>query len=136
MMRKPSLRYITVHCSATQAAMDIGVDEIRQWHLARGWRDIGYHFVIRRCGVVELGRPLSKMGAHVRGHNKGNIGICLIGGTDKALQAQDNFTLAQRKALFGLIAQLQHQFEIKDEDVRGHNGWDSSKACPVMVINY
>lgn len=136
MMPKPSLRYITVHCSATQAAMDIGVDELRQWHLARGWRDIGYHFVIRRCGVVELGRPLSKMGAHVRGHNKGNIGICLIGGTDKALQAQDNFTLAQRKALFGLIAQLQHQFEIKDEDVRGHNEWDSGKACPVMVINY
>ena len=84
MMRKPSLRYITIHCSATQASV--------------------------------------------------NIGVCLIGGTDKALQAQDNFTLAQRKALFGLITQLQHQFEIKDEDVRGHNEWDSGKACPVMVI--
>lgn len=135
-MRNTQLSHITVHCSATPAAMDIGVTEIRQWHLARGWSDIGYHFVIRRCGVVQQGRPLSKMGAHVRGHNKGNIGICLIGGYDDALQAQDNFTFAQRKALFGLIAKLQRQFKIKDEDVRGHNEWDGGKACPVMVINY
>ena len=57
---------IIIHCSYTPASMDTSVDEIRQWHKARGWRDIGYHYVIRRSGHVDLGRPISLAGAHAR----------------------------------------------------------------------
>lgn len=53
---------IIVHCSATKPSMDIGVEAIRQWHMNKGWSDIGYHYVIRRNGVVELGRDLDKDG--------------------------------------------------------------------------
>ena len=108
--------------------------EIRQWHKEKGWRDIGYHFVIRRSGDVELGRPLSQTGAHVKGHNKANIGVCMVGGCNADLQPEDNFTLAQRKALFGLMTALQDQFLISDENVKGHKDWGVNKACPVLRL--
>ncbi|WP_122082599.1 N-acetylmuramoyl-L-alanine amidase [Vibrio coralliirubri] len=130
----PPYSFITVHCNATPPQQDVGVAEIRQWHKKRGWRDVGYHFVIRRNGDVQLGRPLSQTGAHVEGHNKGNIGICLVGGCNADLQPEDNFTLAQRKALFGLMAALQEQFLISDENVKGHKDWGVNKACPVLKI--
>ncbi|MEZ8943693.1 N-acetylmuramoyl-L-alanine amidase [Vibrio sp. 10N.247.311.12] len=130
----PPYSFITVHCSATPPQQDVGVAEIRQWHKKRGWRDVGYHFVIRRNGDVQLGRPLSQTGAHVKGHNKGNIGVCLVGGCNAELQPEDNFTLAQRKALFGLMAALQEQFLISDENVKGHKDWGVNKACPVLKI--
>ena len=128
--------FITVHCSATSPQQDIGAAEIRQWHKSKGWRDVGYHFVIRRNGQVEIGRPLSQTGAHVKGHNKANIGVCVIGGCNANQQPQDNFTLAQRKALFGLVAALQAQFLICDEHVKGHKDWGANKACPVMGVNW
>lgn len=130
----PPYSFITVHCSATPPQQYIDVAEIRRWHKKRGWRDVGYHFVIRRNGDVELGRPLSQTGAHVKGHNKGNIGVCMVGGCNADLQPEDNFTLAQRKALFGLTAALQEQFLIPDENVKGHKDWRVNKACPVLKI--
>ncbi|MFA0031240.1 N-acetylmuramoyl-L-alanine amidase [Vibrio sp. 10N.261.49.A12] len=130
----PAFSFITVHCSATPPQQDVDVAEIRRWHKKKGWRDVGYHFVIRRNGDVELGRPLSQTGAHVKGHNKGNIGVCLVGGCNAELQPEDNFTLAQRKALFGLMAALQEQFLISDENVKGHKDWGVNKACPVLKI--
>ena len=61
--------------------MDIGVKEIRKWHVDENkWSDIGYHDVIRRNGAIETGRPLEKPGAHAKGHNQNAIGICLVGG--------------------------------------------------------
>ncbi len=134
-MKQHPLKYITVHCSATPPDMDIGVAEIRHWHQQKGWQDIGYHYVIRRCGTVEHGRPLTRPGAHVRGHNRGNIGVCLIGGCDTQQYPQDNFTLAQRKSLFLLLAELQHVFAIDDAHVCAHSQWDSGKACPVISIH-
>lgn len=128
------IEWITVHCSATHAAQDIDAAEIRRWHLARGWRDIGYHWVIKRDGSIEPGRPPGQIGAHVKGANRGNLGICLIGGCDQQQRPQDNFTLAQRKALFTLINQLQHQYTIDDKHVRPHHYW-ANKACPVISLH-
>jgi hypothetical protein len=57
------------------------IAEIRRWHVQqRGWRDIGYHWVIDRDGAVAPGRKETEVGAHVEGHNRGTIGICLLGG--------------------------------------------------------
>ncbi|MFV0447959.1 MAG: N-acetylmuramoyl-L-alanine amidase [Vibrio sp.] len=128
-------RWITVHCSATPPEMDIGREEIRQWHLQHGWNDIGYHYVIRRNGDIEFGREPHVQGAHVTAHNRGNLGIGLVGGCDSQMQAQDNFTLAQRKNLFALISQLQKQYHIDDQHVTAHSQWNPAKACPVIKIN-
>ena len=62
--------------------MDIGAKEIKAWHKGKGWKDIGYHYVIRLNGKVELGRPLEKMGSHVVGYNRDSVGVCYVGGVE------------------------------------------------------
>jgi hypothetical protein len=52
---------IIIHCSATQG--DVSIETIRKWHVEeRGFRDVGYHYVIRTNGTIEVGRPLSEAG--------------------------------------------------------------------------
>ena len=75
-----NINRIIIHHTATPAHMNIGVREIRHWHVEdNGWSDIGYHFVIRRDGVAEAGRPIKIPGAHAKGHNADSIGIALVG---------------------------------------------------------
>ena len=118
-----TINKFVVHCADTPASMDIGVAEITDWHLQRGWSDIGYHFVIRRNGTVEEGRELSRPGAHARGHNAHSIGICLIGG-----KGGFNFTIAQLDALRILKIQLEACFG--PQKWTGHTDLDSGKTCP------
>lgn len=122
---------IILHCSATPPKMDIGVKEIRRWHLARGWFDIGYHYVIRRDGEVETGRPEEHIGAHVRGFNHGSIGICLVGGLTEEGMALFNFTDAQMIAARDLVKQLLEKY--KGATVHGHNEF-ADKACPCFDV--
>lgn len=125
------MRYLTLHAAATTASMDIGVHEIRQWHLARGWRDVGYHYVIRRDGTLECGRPENQTGAHVGGYNTGNIGVCMAGGVkDDGKTPEDNFTKAQWSALDALLAELHERYP--EALIMGHNGFPGheSRGCP------
>jgi len=56
------------------------MEDIRRWHVeGRGFRDIGYHFVLEREGQIRLGRPVPVSGAHAKGHNADSIGICVVG---------------------------------------------------------
>ena len=71
---------LIVHHSASD---DVSANTIRQWHLNRGWRDIGYHLVIRESGDIELGRPIDQQGAHAKGRNADSVGICLTGEFNK-----------------------------------------------------
>ncbi len=74
-------KYITIHCSATKPKHDFSVDKLLDLHVNQnGWSDIGYNFYITTDGRLHLCRPLNRSGAHVKGHNTGNIGICLEGG--------------------------------------------------------
>lgn len=77
-------------------------------HRRRGFLGIGYHYVIRRDGKVEFGRPTNKPGAHVRGHNAHSIAICLVGGLDPKGKAEDNFTEAQYESLYDLLNMLDY----------------------------
>lgn len=113
------LNEIIIHCSATPRTMDIGTKEIRQWHKKRGWRDIGYHYVIRRNGIVEAGRPVEQTGAHVKGRNRNSIGICLIGGYNKD-NTTPSFTQKQYNSLFKLINKLRDKYDIDYAAVGGH----------------
>lgn len=101
---------IAVHCSATPAHMDVGVLQIRQWHIDKGWDDIGYHFVIRRDGMIQAGRGIQFVGAHVQGHNADSIGVCLVGGTDDAGKAQNNFTPEQFRSLAVILKRLRELY--------------------------
>lgn len=98
-----SIELLVVHCSATRPDLDIGAREIDTWHRNRGWDGIGYHDVIRRDGTVEDGRPLKSPGAHARGHNANSIGVCLIGGVNRQVEVENNFTDEQFDVLEGYI---------------------------------
>ena len=133
---------VIVHCTATRpnwnkekSASDI-VRIIRGWHTKeRGWSDIGYHFVVGRDGTVVEGRPVERTPAAQRGHNKGSIAICVLGGHGGASDDDffDNFTKPQDEALRGLIEDLCDEYDIDDEDVFGHNEV-STKACPCFDV--
>lgn len=131
---------IIVHASATPPDWREGqstaakVAEIRRWHVdERGWSDIGYHYLIDRDGTVAEGRPLARTGAHVRGHNTGTIGVCLLGGHgSSATDAfEDHYTAAQERELLMLIAELEGRFGTLA--VTGHNDY-AAKACPGFKV--
>lgn len=132
-MMRP-INEIIVHCADTYATMDdIGAAEIRQWHLDRGFDDIGYHYVIRRNGDVEPGRGVEVAGAHASGHNAASIGICLVGGKGEDGGAENNFTDDQFNALTLLLDDLLWQFP--GAEVLGHRDLPGvTKACPSFDV--
>ena len=94
------------------------VERLRECHLQRGFRDIGYHFYITRDGVLHHCRPVSEIGAHVRGFNRHSIGICYEGGLDENGRPADTRTTAQRFALLDLLTILKHQYP--EAQIAGH----------------
>jgi N-acetylmuramoyl-L-alanine amidase len=131
--------------------MDIGAAEIRRWHIEdNDWSDIGYHYVIRRSGTLEPGRPLEKVGAHTTGHNIGSIGVCLVGGLQDGTggdanndgtiddlenrfrgKPENNFTPLQYITLTRVIKDLLIRFP--HASVHGHNEF-AAKACPCFDV--
>lgn len=123
------LNEIIVHCAATREGRHHTVDEIRSWHKQRGWSDIGYHYVVYLDGTVKEGRPLSKIGAHVRGSNTGTIGICYVGGVAKdGKTPKDTRTEAQKRSLNRLLRDLLGKYPTIKK-ISGHNQY-AAKACP------
>lgn len=132
------IKQIIVHCTATRPdwwekkTINEQVKEVEKWHVVdRGWKAIGYHYLIGRNGEVVQGRPIEMIGSHARGHNKDSIGIALFGGfgSDADDLATEHFTPLQLAAAYDLIRKLQGQYNINNERVIGHNRI-SSKACP------
>lgn len=131
---------IIIHCSDSPDNLDIGVAEIRAWHTAptpqgRGWRDIGYHYVVRRSGLVEVGRYENgdsvleglEIGAHVFGQNSDSLGVCWVGRNAPAP--------AQRTALLRHVRHLMNLHGIPVEKVFGHYEFDKHKTCPNLDMN-
>uniref|UniRef100_UPI003FEF2E46 N-acetylmuramoyl-L-alanine amidase n=1 Tax=Candidatus Limisoma sp. TaxID=3076476 RepID=UPI003FEF2E46 len=129
-MRK--INKIIIHCAATPEGRNFTVEDIRRWHLQRGFRDIGYHYVIYLDGSVHTGRPIEQIGAHTSGYNATSIGICYIGGCAKdGKTPKDTRTEAQRSALVKLVAELRAKFP--GATVHGHNEF-ANKACPSFNV--
>jgi N-acetylmuramoyl-L-alanine amidase len=135
-MRK--INKIVIHCSDSEFG---NASLIREWHTKeRGWQDIGYHYVITngivesafsydedKDGVIEEGRPLEISGAHVKGHNKNSVGVCLIG--------KHHFTGKQLyNALPTLLRLLISAYKLSVDDVCGHTELDSNKTCPNFAV--
>lgn len=113
---------IIIHCSATPNDRDVSADQINHWHKQRGWSGIGYHYVIRRRGTVEAGRPVKTIGAHCLGQNRASIGICLIG--------NDKFSTDQYDSLKFLIKRLSSIYSLSTADIYGHYEFTDKKTCP------
>lgn len=124
-MRK--INKIIVHCSATQEGKDFCAADIDRWHKQRGWKCIGYHYVIKLDGTVETGRAESEIGAHCSGQNANSIGVCYIGGLDKNNKAKDTRTNAQKASMLVLLKKLKAKYP--NAVIYGHRDF-AAKACP------
>ena len=127
-VNKRTIKELIVHCSATPEGKDYSVDTIRQWHLQRGFSDIGYHYVIYRDGSIHMGRDESIIGAHCTGHNTNSIGVCYIGGcASDGKTPKDTRTAQQKQSLVKLLKELKTKYP--QASIHGHRDF-SSKACP------
>ena len=127
-VNKRTIKELIVHCSATPEGKDYSVDTIRQWHLQRGFSDIGYHYVIYRDGSIHIGRDESIIGAHCTGHNTNSIGVCYIGGcASDGKTPKDTRTAQQKQSLVKLLKELKTKYP--QASIHGHRDF-SSKACP------
>ena len=124
-MKKENIDAIVIHCSATREGMDVRASDIDKMHKERGFAMIGYNYVIDLDGTVEIGRPLSRDGAHCntaglsgKSYNKHSIGICYVGGLDRDGNPKDTRTVAQKVALEDLVYKLMEEYPIVE--VIGH----------------
>ena len=133
-MSRKSTDYFIIHCTATKPSMDIGYEEINRWHRERGFLSCGYHFIIKRNGVIEDGRTTDAVGAHCRGKNHNSIGIAMVGGVTQEdhTKAEDNFLPEQWESLKKLIEELHTQYP--EAQVKGHYHF-SDKFCPSFDVD-
>lgn len=123
-----TINEIIIHCTATPEGRECSVEEIRQWHKARGFTDIGYHYVIHLDGRVENGRDVDIAGAHCTGHNTHSIGVVYVGGCAKdGKTPKDTRTQAQKSALANLLIDLRKLYP--RATIHGHRDF-ANKACP------
>lgn len=130
-----------IHCSASNNPDQDSIESVRHLHTSpkttkikwgeydttgKGWSDVGYHFFIRSCGMIEIGRQMDVVGAHCIGKNKTSIGICLHG------RYKEDFTREQKMSLYHLLKSLGIIFP--QINVYGHNEFEPKKECPVLDI--
>ncbi len=124
----PYYNAITIHHTATSNDYTDGaavVRSIQKYHMdVRGWCDIGYHFLIDKYGNIYEGRPIWAVGAHVKGHNTGNIGVAVIGNFEEAVPNSEILD-----ALAELVTWLVYEYGIPIENIKGHRDY-AATSCP------
>ena len=128
-MRK--IKRIILHCAATAEGKEITPELIRVWHTARGFNDIGYHYIIGINGELWEGRSEEVIGAHCKGYNSDSIGVCYIGGLDKNMKPKDTRNDKQKNVMYTLIASLLNKYP--EATVHCHNEF-SEKHCPSFTM--
>ncbi len=125
-MRK--IRKIIVHCTATPEGREVSLEELDHWHRERGFKCIGYHYVVGLDGTVHEGRKVEMIGAHCLGYNRDSIGVAYVGGiaADGKTPA-DTRTEAQCEALRRLMLRLKADYP--GATVHSHYEF-AAKACP------
>jgi len=122
------VRFIIVHCTDTRCDDSLSVDDVRIWHKARGFEDIGYHFLIHPSGFIEIGRPIEYVGAHAVGSNKISVGVAYVGGRDRFNNLADTRTFQQKIALQYCFLEILKYYP-NVQAIIGHNDV-SVKFCP------
>ena len=124
-----AITLIVIHCSAVKPDQLSSAAQIDSWHRQRGYHlGIGYHYVIRRNGDIEPGRPEWMVGAHCLNHNKYSIGVCYEGGLDARGQPADTRTAEQKSAMRNLLKDL-HKRHPRAVIV-GHRDLSHDRDCP------
>ena len=117
---------IIVHCSDTEEGENFHAADIDRWHREKGWKRIGYHFVVDLDGLIETGRPVEMIAAHCKYHNARSIGVCYIGGKDAEGRHVDTRTVEQKRAMRTLLSSLVRQYHAR---IYGHRDF-AARDCP------
>ena len=124
-----TITLIILHCSAVRPDQTSSAAQIDTWHRKRGFHlGIGYHYVVRRDGQIEPGRPEYMVGAHCKNHNAHSIGVCYEGGLNIRGQPADTRTEAQKASLRRLLEDLHRRYP--KALIVGHRDLDPTKECP------
>lgn len=109
---------------------DVSAAEIHRWHRNNGWSGIGYHFVIRKDGTIERGRPMDMLGAHCYEHNWHTVGVNLVGAFDDNEPEPEQLAAAAK-----LLAALCRYYGLKPDEntIKGHRDFNNT-ACPGQLL--
>ena len=127
-----TITLLVIHCSAVRPDQTSSAAQIDTWHRRdRHYKfGIGYHYVVRRDGQIEPGRPEWMVGAHCKNHNAHSLGICYEGGLDARGQPADTRTLEQKLAMVQLLEMLHRRYP--KALIVGHHDLNPHKACPCI----
>lgn len=124
--------FLVIHHTGSGAYNDIdcSAEQIHRWHLGNGWAGIGYHYVVRKDGTVERGRPHWAVGSHAYGRNYESIGIHLSG--DFSISSPTSRQIEQTALLIANIC-TDYGLPIDRQHVFGHREVGES-SCPGDVL--
>ena len=126
--KRDTTNFIVIHHTGGTAGDDFSAEEIHRIHCENGWAGVGYHYIIRRDGTIEIGRPEWAIGSHAYGFNAQSIGIHICGNFEFD---EEYPTSEQIESVSMLIAELcaQYDLPIDREHVLGHYQLNAT-ACP------
>ena len=109
---------------------NINAAAIHRWHRKNGWAGIGYHYVIRKDGSIERGRPLDTVGAHTYDHNDNTVGICVVGNFELSRPTSEQFRATEK-----LVGAICRNYDItpNDKTVFGHKDFCKT-TCPGIYL--
>lgn len=128
-----AIKFLTIHCAATPEGRDVKAATINEWDKAK-FGQISYHWIVEISGNKVRSLADLQRGAHVGGHNTGNIGVCYVGGVDAhGAKAKDTRTRDQKISLRTLVNTYLGRYP--GIIVRGHRDWpDVHKDCPSFDV--
>lgn len=134
-MQNRNVKYIVIHCTATQP--ETAIESIkRYWREVKKWGNTpGYHYIIKNNGEVIklLDEGTNSYGVYA--HNNECISISYIGGIDKNGKAEDTRSVAQIRAMYAKIQELKERYP--NAEVRGHRDFPNiNKACPSFDVRF
>ena len=124
-----NIEKLVIHTAAAEGSW-YDIEDIDEWHRERGWKMVGYHYFILKDGTIQRGREDHMIGAHVKGHNTGSLGICLQGHGDK-----EEWTSEQWDSVISLCLRKMDEYDIPVEEIYGHRAFTDRKTCPGTKVD-
>jgi len=123
------ITHLTIHCAATPEGRFVTAEQLCAWDKAK-FGQTSYHWVVELDGSKHQTLKDDQLGAHVGGHNTGNIGVCYVGGVCKDNKTpKDTRTDAQKASLLEIVKIYKERYP--GIIILGHHDWPGvQKACP------
>ncbi len=129
---KRNIKYIVVHCTATPPEAKVE-NIVRYWKEQLGWKNPGYHYIIKRNGEIVSLLSEDLVANGVKNYNQQSVHVSYIGGIDKNNKPVDNRTPEQKTALFNKLVALSEKYP--EAEIKGHRDFPGViKACPSFDV--